>query len=296
MSLGTATTVAGNGPPPDAALSLCDGAVMHARFRPKPHRFDYRIVSLLIDIDRLDEAGRTSPLFSVDRFNLYAFRRADHGPADGSDLRAWIERELARAGLAEPPARILLHCGPRVLGFGFDPISVWFCYDAGDTLTALVYQVRNTFGDRHSYVAPVAPGETGPEGIRQERAKLFHVSPFMDLAMRYRFRILPPGRGLRIRILEVDRDGPMFAASHVARLQPLTSAGIARSFLRVPWVSLKVVGAIHYEALRLWLKGMPFFGRPEPPHPVSHRDGVALRKTQGNEETGAAPIAGPAGS
>lgn len=266
------TTIAANGPPPAAAASLCVGDVMHARLKPVGHRFRYRVASLLLDVDRLDEANRQSVFFSIGRFNLYGFRPADHGPADGSPLRPWLDRELARAGLAEAPARILVLCAPRVLGYVFDPLTVYFCYDAADRVVALVYQVRNTFGDRHTYVAPVAPGEAGPDGIRQEREKRFHVSPFVPMAMRYRFRILPPGKGLRVRILEEDADGPLLSATHAAVTAPLTSAAVARSFLAMPLVSLKIVAAIHYEALRLWLKGVPFFGRPTPPQPVSHGD------------------------
>lgn len=264
MTAGLPTTLAANGPAPGAPILLADGSVMHARLRPVAHRFAYRVLSILVDVDRLDEADRTARLFSVDRWNLFSFHRRDHGPADGGDLRAWVDRELERAGLGEPPARVLLHCCPRVLGSVFDPLSVWFCLDGAGETVALVYEVRNTFGERHSYVAPVRAGERGPEGIRQERDKAFYVSPFVPAAMRYRFRILPPGRALRIRILEAGRDGPLLAATHVARLKPLTSAALARSFLRVPWLSLKIIGAIHFEALRLWLKGVPFFHRPEP--------------------------------
>lgn len=276
MSLAPATTLAGNGPPPDDAVMLCDGEVMHARLKPVGHRFHYRVTSILVDIDRLDEAGRRSRLFSVDRFNLFSFRVRDHGPADGSGLRAWIDRELAAAGLPERAARVLLLCCPRILGYGFDPLSVYFCFDAEDRPVALVYEVRNTFGERHSYVAPIRPGEMDEAGIRQERTKLFYVSPFVPMGMRYRFRILPPGQHLRIRILETDPDGPLLSATHVAQLKPLTSAALARSFLTVPWAALKVIGSIHFEAVRLWLKGVPLFDRPAPPEPVSHADG-ALR-------------------
>ncbi|MEJ1158732.1 DUF1365 domain-containing protein [Prosthecomicrobium sp. N25] len=268
------TTAAENGSPPAEAVSLCEGPVMHARLKPVGHRFAYTIASLLVDIDRLDEANRRSRLFSVGRFNLFSLHERDHGPADGSPLRPWIDRGLAAAGLSERPERVLLLASPRVLGYVFNPLSVYFCFGGGARPVALVYEVRNTFGERHTYFAPVGTGEEGPEGIRQSRAKLFHVSPFLPMAMRYLFRVLPPGRSLRIRILETDADGPLLAATYQASIEPLTSAALVRSFLRIPWVTLKIIGAIHFEAARLWLKGVPFFSKPAAPAPVSVGDGV----------------------
>lgn len=273
MSLAPATTIAANGPPPDLAVALCPGEVMHARLKPVGHRFAYRIASILVDIDRLAEAGRRSRLFSIGRLNLFSFHEKDHGAMDGSALRPWVDRELARAALAAPADKVLLLASPRVLGYVFNPISIFFCFDREGRPLANIYEVRNTFGERHTYVAPIEPGDLGPDGIRQEREKLFHVSPFLPMGLRYRFRILPPGRDVRVRILETDRDGPILSATHVARVMPLTSAGLARSFLAVPWVSLKIIGAIHYEALRLWLKGLPFFRSPPTPVAVSYRDG-----------------------
>jgi DUF1365 family protein len=247
-----------NGRPPAAAASLYPGLVMHQRMKPFGHRFSYRVFSVLVDLDRLDEAGRQSRFFSVDRANLVSFRQRDHGPRDGSPLRAHVDGLLAAQGLRERAARVLLLTYPRVFGYVFNPISVYFALDGDGRTMAVIYEVRNTFGDLHTYVAPVAAGEAGPEGIRQVRAKLFYVSPFIDMAQTYRFRVLPPGDAVRIRILEIDGEGPLLAASFAGRRRPLTSAALCALCLKIPFMTLKVIGGIHWEALKLWLKGAPF--------------------------------------
>lgn len=254
--------------PPAAPASLYSGEVMHARMKPKAHRFTYGVYALLIDVDDLDGADRQSRLFSVGRFNLLSFRPADH--ADGLGDPARHARALLRAaGLAEEPRRILLLCYPRVLGFVFNPISVYFAYGEHERLIGVVYEVRNTFGEMHTYVAPVGAGELTEAGLKQERDKLFHVSPFMDMPMRYRFRIRPPGEDVALRILETDAGGPILAANFIGRRRALTTAGALGAFLSVPLLTLKVVAGIHYEAMKLWFKGIRFFGRPEPPPAAS---------------------------
>jgi uncharacterized protein len=259
--------------PPRAAASLYDGQVMHARMKPKTHRFTYSAYSLLIDIDRLNEADRQTLLFSVERFNLLSFSEKDHGPGDGSSLGAHVRRLLRDAGMGAEAKRILLLCYPRVLGFTFNPIAVYFAYDATDRLIGVIYEVRNTFGEMHTYVAPVDDGELTEAGLRQERDKLFYVSPFMDMPMRYKFRVRPPSNDVALRILELDEAGPILAASFAGRQADLTNASLLSAFLRIPLLTLKIVGGIHWEAMKLWFKGIRFFNRPPPPPKVSV-DGV----------------------
>ena len=244
-----------------APAALYFGDVMHVRLKPVSHRFTYGVFSLLIDIDRREECARLTPLFSLGRFNLLSFRAADHGAGDG-ELRAHIERLLRPAGIA--PERILLLCYPRVLGFAFNPLSIYYCFDGGQ-LAALVYEVRNTFGQSHTYVAPVRPGEASEAGIRQSREKLFHVSPFMDMQLRYHFRLRAPGGSLGVRILETDAQGPIFAAAFFGRRRTLNSANVLAAFFGLPFMTMKVVAGIHWQALRLWLKGMRLRAIPPPP-------------------------------
>jgi uncharacterized protein len=262
-------------PPPGGPAALYRGEVMHARMKPKAHRFTYGVYTLLIDIDALEAADRASRFFSVGRFNLLSFRPGDHGDGGRTPLAAHVRGLLADAGSAEPAARILLLCYPRVLGFVFNPISVYFAYDGQDRLVGVVYEVRNTFGDMHTYVAPIRDGELTEAGLRQERDKLFHVSPFMDMGMRYRFRLRPPGSDVALRILETDGEGPILSASFIGKHTELTNANVFTAFCRIPLLTLKVVAGIHYEAMKLWFKGIRFFSRPTPP-PAASIDGRFL--------------------
>lgn len=254
-----------------AAAALYFGEVMHARLKPIGHRFSYRVMSLLIDLDRLDDADRQSSLFGVNRAALYSFHEADHGMRDGSSLRNYVQRCAAERGIDLTGGRVLLLCYPRLFGFTFNPLSVYFCYRPGGELSLAIYEVRNTFGDIHAYVLPVQPGEISDAGIRQTQDKLFYVSPFVEMAMRYHFRVSLPGERVKLRILETDREGPLLAATFNGRRRALTTAALLRSFFALPLVTLKIVVAIHWEALRLWLKGARLVPRPNaaPANPVN---------------------------
>ncbi|MBI5319539.1 DUF1365 domain-containing protein [Bradyrhizobium sp.] len=244
------------------AAALYFGEVMHARLKPKGHRFSYRVMSLLIDLDRLEDADRQSRLFGVNRASLYSFNEADHGKRDGSSLRAHAQACAAGHGIDLAGGKVQLLCYPRLLGFAFNPLSVYFCHRADGGLALLIYEVRNTFGDIHSYVLPVRPSEASAAGIRQQQDKQFYVSPFVEMAMRYHFRILPPAETVRLRILETDREGPLLSATFSGRRGALTTAALMRSFIALPLVTLKIVAAIHWQALRLWLKGVRLVPRP----------------------------------
>ena len=248
----------------DAAAALYFGEVMHARLKPMRHRFSYRVMSLLIDLDRLDHADRQSRLFGVNRPALYSFHEADHGARDGSNLRSYAQGRAAEHGIDLTGGRVLLLCYPRLLGYTFNPLSVYFGYRADGELALMIYQVRNTFGDIHAYVLPVRPGESSDAGIRQQQDKLFYVSPFIGMAMRYHFRVSPPADNVKLRILETDHNGPLLAATFNGRRRALTSPALLRSFFALPLVTLKIVAAIHWEALQLWLKGARLVPRPAP--------------------------------
>jgi uncharacterized protein len=266
---------------PDAhdAAALYVGEVMHARLKPMGHRFSYRVMSLLIDLDRLADADRQSPLFSVNRAALYSFHEADHGRRDGSSLLAWAQRCAAERGIDLTGGRVLLLCYPRLLGYAFNPLSVYFCYRADGALALLIYEVRNTFGDIHPYVLPVLSGEISDAGVRQQQDKLFYVSPFIEMAMRYHFRVLPPGERVQLRILETDSEGPLLAATFNGSRRALNTRELWRAFFALPLVTMKIMAAIHWEALRLWLKGARLVPRKD----AAPNTGLATGK--GNDYT-----------
>ena len=239
----------------DDAATLYVGDVMHARLKPMGHRFSYRVMSLLIDLDRLAAADRQSALFGVNRAALYSFHEADHGERDGSPLRAYVQRCAAEGGIDLTGGRVLLLCYPRLFGYTFNPLSVYFCYRADGELALMIYEVRNTFGDIHPYVLPVQPNQRSEAGVRQQHDKLFYVSPFIEMAMRYHFRVSPPHQTVKLRILETDDCGPLLAATFSGRRRVLNTAQLLRAFVAFPLVTFKIMAAIHWEALRLWLKG-----------------------------------------
>ena len=256
------------------AAALYVGDVMHARLGPIGHRFNYRVMSLLIDLDRLADANRQSPLFGVNRAALYSFHEADHGKRDGSSLRAYAQFCAAERGIDLTGGRVQLLCYPRLLGYTFNPLSVYFCYRADGALALLIYEVRNTLGDIHPYVLPVTSRDISDAGVRQQQDKLFYVSPFIEMAMRYHFRVLPPGERVQLRILETGREGPVLAATFNGRYRGLNTKELLRTFFGLPLVTMKIMAGIHWEALRLWLKGARLVPRID----AAHNTGLATGK------------------
>lgn len=245
--------------------ALYVGRVMHQRLRPARHRLDYRLFSLLVDVDELGHLDRTLRLFSVNRFNLFSLHEGDYG--DGCGLRLHVERELAAAGIPTGGAIRLLSM-PRILGHVFNPLSVYFCHRPDGALQAILYEVNNTFGERHGYLVEVDDAQAQGDCITQQCDKRFHVSPFLGLAMRYGFRVEPPRRerdGLAIGVSVSDAEGAVLHARLDAQRRPLGDAALLRVFVTHPMLALKVVAAIHWEALKLWTKGVRLYPRPAPP-------------------------------
>lgn len=239
--------------------SLYEGSVRHTRLAPFHHTFSYRVFYGLFDIDRLDELDSTLRWFSVGRFNLVSFDPGVHGPADGSDLRTWVESTLRTAGVDLDGGKIYLLAFPRILGYVFNPISVWYCYDSGGRLAALIHEVRNTFGDRHSYVVPVADGD-----MRHRFGKRLHVSPFNPMDQDYQFTVSAPGERLSISIDQHDGAGRLLRAGMALTRVPFSDRNVWRLFWTHPLLTLKVITAIHWQAVKLKLKGARFHPRPEP--------------------------------
>lgn len=237
------------------ASALYLGQVTHRRLRPKSHRLAYRVFSMLLDLDELPDLDRSLRLFAHNRWGLFSFLDRDHGVGRG-DLRQHVEAQLTEAGIDIEGGPIRLLCYPRLLGYVFNPITVYFCHRPDGAIAAMIYQVDNTFGDRHSYVIPVADG--AGRSIDQQCEKALHVSPFMSMDMTYRFRIAPPGASVAVAIEVLDAEGPTLEALFAGRRVELTDRALAGAFFRYPLMTLKVMIGIHWEALRLWRKGLRF--------------------------------------
>jgi len=198
-------------------------------------------------------------LFSVNRFNLFSFRERDHGDGSDAPLRDQVQAKLRAAGL-DAGGAIVLTTMPRMLGYVFNPLSLYFCHREDGTLAAILYEVNNTFGQRHAYLIPAAPAADGL--VRQESAKSLFVSPFLGTDMRYTFVVAPPKERLAISVTARDAEGPILFAKLSADRIPLGDAVLLRAFLAYPFLTLKVIAGIHWEALRLWLKGVRLVDRP----------------------------------
>ena len=239
--------------------ALFAGHVVHQRTRPKRHRLRYSVFYLALDLEDAPAVGAALRLFSVNRFNVFSFHERDHGDGSSLPLLKQIRAKLRAAGL-DTGGAIVLMTMPRLLGYAFNPLSVYFCYRKDGTLTAILYEVNNTFGQRHTYLIPALPDADGL--VRQESAKSLYVSPFLDTDMSYAFVAAPPEQRVAISIKARDAEGPVLLARLSADRIPLADVALLRTLVAYPFLTLKVVAAIHWEAFRLWLKGVRLTARP----------------------------------
>jgi uncharacterized protein len=248
--------------------ALYVGAVLHRRLRPVMHHLRYRVFWILFDLDEIEQLPRRLWLFSRNRFNALSFYDTDHGDGGLRPLREQIDGLLRSADIDLPGGAIRLLCMPRIFGYGFNPLSIFFCYAAGGSLAAMIYEVHNTFGQRHSYLFPVS--ERGGEVIEHRCDKEFYVSPFMDMDMTYDFRVALPDRHVSVAIATSDRAGVQLVAALTGDRRMLSDAALLRVLITHPLLTLKVIGAIHWHAARMLLKGLRLRPRPEqPPAPVT---------------------------
>jgi DUF1365 family protein len=241
------------------AVRLWFGSTTHVREKPFRRSFKHRIAMIEIDIDRLEEADRLSHLFSVNRGNALAFRANDNGARSSAvSLRGWAEGRYAEAGVALDGGAIRLLTFPRVLGYGFAPISVWYGYGPDDGLRGVIYEVHNTFGETHSYVCAL-----GTDGGRECAEKAFYVSPFFDISGDYRFTLRPAEDRMALTVENMAADGRHHLASMTLRPTALTTPAVLKWLVAMPISGLGVMVAIHWQALRLWLKGARYRAKPE---------------------------------
>lgn len=235
------------------ASCIYSGWVMHRRLYPRRHHFRYRAWWLLLDLAEIDTLDKRLMIFSRRRGNLISFHDGDYGH-DETPLRDQIVRRLHAKGISFDDGRICLLCSPRVLGYQFNPLSVYFCYRQSGELAATVYEVHNTYGERHSYTMAANAEEGGT--IRQSSKKAFYVSPFMGMDMSYDFRLAPPGETLTLGISGAEKGVALINTVLHAQRQELTDLRLAELLCTYPLVTLKVIAAIHFEAVRLWWKGL----------------------------------------
>lgn len=244
------------------ASSCYFGSVFHRRLGAHPHQFRYRIFWLYLDLDELGALDKSLRFWSHNRFNLFSLFDRDHGDGRGASLRAQAESLLSESRIDTGGGPIRLLCMPRTLGYDFNPLSVYFCFRRDGGLAALIYEVHNTFGERHSYVLPANPAAGV---VRQDCDKTFFVSPFLPLGLRYEFQAAPPDEAIMLAIRALGPDGPALRAVLTGRRSNLTDRVLLRAALTVPFVSLKTILAIHWQALRLLAKGAAWRGRESKP-------------------------------
>ncbi|WP_018868743.1 MULTISPECIES: DUF1365 domain-containing protein [unclassified Thioalkalivibrio] len=255
----------------DAALAYT--SVMHQRIAAPAYRFRYPVIAALFDIDHLETTAAHCRTFSLNRFNLFSLHTRDHGPRDGRPWRPWVESRLAECGIDLAGGPIHLLAMPRVLGHAFNPLSVWFAYHADGRLRGVLLEVRNTFGEHHHYLLHDR-GRALPVPVRQEKDKALHVSPFIDMNARYRFTVVPApmeeGATLHIAVHESREGAPLMVATQHGRLHAFTDRSLLAALLRQPWMTLKILPLIHWQALKIWLRGGRYHPRPAPPQKEMH--------------------------
>tara|TARA_Y100000590_G_scaffold314420_1_gene355470 strand:- start:135 stop:905 length:771 start_codon:yes stop_codon:yes gene_type:complete len=229
------------------------GFVTHERFKPKRHFFSYKTFSLLIDLNEIVNLEKKIKFFSYNKFNILSFCDIDHGPRDGSSLLKWVKKTLKKSKINLNLGKIKLLCYPRFFGYVFNPLSIFYCYDKNSKLKIILYEVKNTFDEQHTYIFRCS---SSSNLILHKCNKKFYVSPFIEMKTFYNFRLLKPGKKLDVLIKQNDKNGLLLIARQMGKRLDLTSKNLFIQFLKHPLMSFKVISAIHFEAFRLWFKGI----------------------------------------
>ncbi|MDC0150902.1 DUF1365 domain-containing protein [Candidatus Pelagibacter sp.] len=235
--------------------SIYNGTVIHKRFKPKTHFFRYNVFSLLIDLSELDYLNNKIKFFSCNKFNLVSFYEKDHGNRDGSSLVSWVKKNLEDNNIDTEKVRIKLLCYPRILGYVFNPLSVFYIYNENEKLVSILYEVKNTFGEQHTYIFKV----NSDQNLYQHNcSKKFHVSPFIEMNCKYFFRLLKPGEKISVIIDQYQTDEKILYASQDGQRVDFNTKELIKSYLKHPLMTFKIILAIHFEAFKLWIKGIKF--------------------------------------
>ena len=229
------------------------GIVTHRRFKPKRHFFNYKTFSVLFDLDELKDLEKRISIFSLNKFNLFSFYNKDHGNRDGSDIKNWVKNNLNKFNINFEVSKIKLLCFPRIFGYVFNPLSIFYCYDEDLGLRAILYEVKNTFNEQHTYIFRV---DKNTKIITQSCNKKFYVSPFIEMDTWYNFRLTEPKETLSVYIKQTDSGGMLLSACQIGRKEKISTKQLLINFIKHPMMTIKIIMAIHFEALRLWSKGV----------------------------------------
>ena len=249
---------------------IYSGFVTHERFKPKKHFFRYNTFSLLVDLNEIENIEKKIKFFSYNKLNILSFHNIDHGSRDGSSLTDWVKKVLKKSKINLKLGKIQLLCYPRFFGYVFNPLSIFYCYDKNLKLKAILYEVKNTFNEQHTYVFRCTSSSIL---ILHKCDKKFYVSPFIEMKTFYNFRLLTPGKKLNILIRQNDSEGLLLIARQVGKRLDLTSKNLFFQFLKHPLMSIKVILAIHFEAFRLWSKGIKHVKKT-----IKKRNNLSLEK------------------
>ena len=233
---------------------IYNGSVIHKRFKPKEHFFKYKVFSLFIDLSELNELNDKLKFFSINKFNLISFYEKDHGERDGTPLINWVKLNLSNYNINTENIKIKLLCYPRILGYVFNPLSVFYVYNNKEELISILYEVKNTFGEQHTYIFRVENDNL----LQHNCEKKFHVSPFIEMNCNYFFRILKPSQNISVIIDQYQLNEKILYASQDGIRAELTSSELIKSYLKHPLMTFKIISAIHFEAFKLWIKGIKF--------------------------------------
>ena len=235
--------------------SIYNGHVIHKRFWPKKHFFKYKVFSLLIDLSELYQLEKKLTLFSYNKFNVLSFYDIDHGPRDGSSLIDWVKENMTKNNINTGGITIKLLCYPRIWGYVFNPLSVFFVYDKNSNLVSILYEVKNTFNEQHTYIFKLQKSE---KLIEHSCRKKFHVSPFIEMNCTYYFKITKPGEKISVYIDQYDNKNKLLVALQEGIKVILNNKNLIKVFFSHPAMSFKIILAIHFEAFKLWVKGIRF--------------------------------------
>ena len=236
--------------------NIYNGYVTHTRFKPVKHFLKYKTFSLFIDLDELELLDKKFKIFSFNKFNIFSFHNKDHGERNGKSLKEWVIYNLKKFKIEKNINRIKLLCYPRIFGYVFNPLSIFYCYE-NNILKAVFYEVKNTFNEQHTYIFKIKDDKN----IQQSCKKKFYVSPFMDMKTFYNFELKPPADKLSVLIKQTDKNGLILTALQTGERKNFSSKQLIINFFKYPLMTLKIISAIHFEALLLWKKGAIYRGR-----------------------------------